>query len=524
MTAEWKELAPLGAAGLARAIASGRVSARDVVLAHVRRIEAVNPQLNAVVFPRFEQALGEAAAADERQARGEPLGPLHGVPISLKDSIDLEGAPSTGGLPSRAGLRADADSPLVARLRRAGAIVVGKTNVPQMLLYLESDNPLYGRTCNPWDTERSPGGSSGGEGALLAAGGSALGLGTDIGGSIRVPAHANGIQGLKPTSHRLSLAGTFDARLSPGMEALIPCPGPLARKVEDLVLALRVMEDPDVGSDATVPPARATPPPTSRLEGLRVGFYTDDGWFPPSAACARAVREAAGVLSARGVVVEEFDPPDVPEAMSVFLGLLSSAGASWMRPFLAGGPVDPRLAEPVRVASLPHGVARAVAALLDAAGQPRRARVLRALGRRSAAAFWSLARRQRSYREGFLSVAGAGRFDAWLSAASPTPALTHGASRHLSTAASATMLWNVLDFPAGVVAVTRVRQEEQTGRPSSRDPIDEAARQVDSGSAGLPVGVQVAARPWREDLVLGLMAALEEDLRGRPDYPVTPRP
>jgi Asp-tRNA(Asn)/Glu-tRNA(Gln) amidotransferase A subunit family amidase len=522
MSLSWKEIFPLGACRLAREIASGRLSARDAVLAHVGRIEEVNPRLNAVVFRRFDEALAEAAAADERQARGEALGPLHGVPVSVKDSIFVAGTPSTGGLPSRAAHRAEADSPLVARLRRAGAIVLGKTNVPQMLLYIESDNPLFGRANNPWSLDRSPGGSSGGEGALVAASGSTLGLGTDLGGSIRIPAHVNGIHGLKPTSLRLPLTGTLEALFAPGQEAMVPAPGPLARHVRDLALAMELLTAPGEETDTTLPPVPKPVPAATSLAGLRVGFYTDDGWFPPSPACARAVREAAEALSGRGARVEEFTPPDVPEAMRIFFGLPASAGGGWVKRFVAGGPVDPRLAELLFAATLPHGAARLLASALEIAGQHRRARVVRALGRRSAERYSRLVADRAAYRDRFLAPDGAGRFDIWLCPPSPTPALTHGASRHLLGAASYTMLWNLLGWPAGVVAATRVRSEEEEGRPESRDPVDRAARRVDAGSAGLPVGVQVAARPWREDLVLAAMAALEEDFRARSDYPAAP--
>jgi fatty acid amide hydrolase len=516
------EVFPLGAAGLAREIASGRLCARDAVAVHLRRIEQVNPGLNAVVFRRFDEARREAADADERQARGEAEGPLHGVPISVKDSIFVAGTPSTGGLPSRATHRAEADSPLVARLRRAGAIVVAKTNVPQMLLYIESDNPLFGRANNPWSPERSPGGSSGGEGALVAAGGSALGLGTDLGGSIRIPAHVNGIHGLKPTSLRLPLARTFEALMTPGQEAMLPAPGPLARHVEDLALAMELLATPGHETDTTLPPVPWRSPGGIRVSDLRVGFYTDDTWFPPSPACARAVREAARALSNRGATVEEFTPPDLAEAMRIFFGLPAASGTAWARPLVGSDPVDPRLRELLQAAELPHWAARLLASILDLAGQPRRARVVRCLGRRSSAAYTALVADRAAWRDRFLAPTGPGRFDVWLSPPSPTPALTHGASRHLLGAASYTMLWNLLGWPAGVVAATRVRPDEQGGRPRSRDPVEQAAREVDAGSAGLPVGVQVAARPWREDIVLSVMAALEQDFRACPDYPARP--
>ncbi len=159
----------LGAEGIANRLASGDLSAREVVEEHIQRIEEVNPRLNAVVVPLFDQARNEAAAADAARSRGEPLGPLHGVPVTIKEQFLVAGTPTTVGLPGRVSHRAESDGPLVQRLRQSGAIVLGKTNVSQLLIYHESDNPVYGRTNNPWDPDRTPGGSSGGEAAIVAA-------------------------------------------------------------------------------------------------------------------------------------------------------------------------------------------------------------------------------------------------------------------------------------------------------------------------------------------------------------------
>ena len=185
---------------LAARFASGEVTALEIVDAHVARIEAVNEPLNAVVVKRYDAAREEARALDARRASGEAYGPLAGVPVTIKESIDVAGTPTTFGITSRAGDVASVDDPYVARLRAADAIVLGKTNVPQLLIFTETDNPLHGRGNNPWNLERSPGGSSGGQGAIVAAGGSPWGLGSDIGGSIRVPANSCGIAGIMPTA------------------------------------------------------------------------------------------------------------------------------------------------------------------------------------------------------------------------------------------------------------------------------------------------------------------------------------
>src|SRR5215813_9485749 len=204
-----RTITKLSATELAAVIARGEVSVVEAVEAHIARIEQVNPTLNAVVVKRYTEARAEARAADERRSWGGALAPLHGVPITIKESLDLTGTPSTYGLTARASALAEHDNFYVARMRAAGAIVLGKTNVSQLLLYVESDNPVYGRTNNPWNQARTSGGSSGGQAAILAAGGSPLGIGTDIGGSVRLPASFCGVTSLKPTAGRLPDDSSF---------------------------------------------------------------------------------------------------------------------------------------------------------------------------------------------------------------------------------------------------------------------------------------------------------------------------
>ena len=206
-TSPTTEITAWGAAELARRIAAGELTSEEVVAAHIARIEAVDGQLNAVVTRTFDAAVSQSRQADAALARGERCGPLHGVPFTLKDCFDVAGLDSTIGLTHHVGQPAKESGPLVTRLLGAGAILLGKTNVPQLMVMHETDNPVFGRTNNPWNLERGPGGSSGGEAAVVAAGGSPLGLGTDLGGSIRQPAHACGICGFKPTNGRLSTRG-----------------------------------------------------------------------------------------------------------------------------------------------------------------------------------------------------------------------------------------------------------------------------------------------------------------------------
>lgn len=493
---------------IARRIRAGELSAVEAVEAHIQRIEAVNPALNAVVVPLFDQARKEAAAADAARARGEALGPLHGVPITIKECHHVAGTCSTAGLEGQRSHRAEADAPTVRRLRDAGAIVLGKTNVPQLMLYMETDNPVYGRTNHPENPDRSPGGSSGGEGAIIAAGGSPLGLGSDIGGSIRVPAHFCGIAGLKPTSGRLTTMGSHDQLLFPGMEAILDQPGPLARHVADLALAMSVLAAPGQEAiDPAVPPVPWRDPAEVSVRGLRVGFYTDDRFFTPSPALRRAVREAADALQAQGAAVGEFTPPDVAEAARLYTGILSAGGADWAHPLLVGGRRDRRINGLLQLAKLPAPLRATAAAALSASGQRYLAGAVRAVSGGETAGYWQLVADRNRYRDRFLKAMEP--FDVILCPPLMLPAFTHGASEYLNPIGTYAQLYNLLGLPAGVVPVTRVRPGEESDRPASRDLVVKVARQVETGSAGLPVGVQVVARYWREDLVLAAMAAIQ---------------
>src|SRR3977135_4275878 len=244
------------------------VSAVEVARAHLERIERLNPKLNAFVDYKPEAVLAQARNAEKAILRGDELGPLHGVPLSIKSAIDFAGHRCEAGTRLRAGHIPAEDSPLVGRLRAAGAVVLGVTNTPELLMAWETDNLLYGRTNNPWDITRTAGGSSGGEAAAIAAGMSAAGVGSDGGGSIRVPAHFSGICGLKPTPGRIPSTGHYPA--SAGPFALIGAVGPMARMVADVKALFEAMQGPDVGDTCAAPiPVRW--PDSEEIKKRRIG-------------------------------------------------------------------------------------------------------------------------------------------------------------------------------------------------------------------------------------------------------------
>ena len=286
-------------------LAGKEVSARELTEALLAWIEAANPGLGAVVALRAEEALAEAAAADQATARGGVLGPLHGVPMTVKDAFDVAGLPTTWGNPAFAGHLAGSDATVVRRLRRAGAIVVGKTNVAYMLGdFGQTANPLHGVTANPWDRARTPGGSSGGAAAAVAAGMSFLEYGSDLVGSIRLPASYCGVYGLRPSVASVPLTGFQPPGppAAPSDMTYLSAVGPLGRSASDLRTALQVTAGPEA------PAARAwrwalARPRHSRLEDVRVGVVLDHGQAPVSGEVGAVLSDAVDALARAGATV-----------------------------------------------------------------------------------------------------------------------------------------------------------------------------------------------------------------------------
>ncbi len=300
---------------LTAAIRRGDVSSLEVVESHLARIEAVNGHLNAVVRVLADEARAAAQAADEAVAAGGDLGPLHGVPISVKDNIAVAGTPTTNGVPANAELIAEEDALIVRRLKDAGAIVLTRTNLPDLGLRVHTDSYLYGVTRNPWAADRNVGGSSGGEGSALASGMSCLGLGNDIGGSLRIPAQCNGIASLKPTLGRIAspVAGGLSGQL-------MAVDGPMARRVSDLRTAYELIGRYHRSDPWSVPVPLDLERPA---EPVKVALVPEPSGGSTHPDVATGVRAAGEALAAAGYTVEEIEPPMVAEARrawEVFLG------------------------------------------------------------------------------------------------------------------------------------------------------------------------------------------------------------
>ena len=439
---------------LARLIRRSEVSAEETVSAFLDRIEHVNPEINAVVNLRREAALEEARAADNSMHSGRNIGPLHGVPFTVKDSFDTAGTISTAGITGRATYIPEQDATAVARLRSAGAILLGKTNTSEITMGFETTNLLFGRTNNPYNLEMTSGGSSGGAAAILAVGGAPFEIGTDTGGSIRLPAHFCGVAGLKPTQGRIPRTGhivSFD-----GPHQFLTHVGPLARYVEDLNLLFPILAGPD-GVDPYMTDMQRHDPHNIDLEHLRTAYFLDNGDVPANKETGRVVMEAVNHMAESGAPIEEARPEGIEESYDFYLGLLWADGGAWARRILDKSGTEKTIFEERITKFKPLPIAD-YTALIER---------------------WDL------FKSRMLSFWR--NYDVLICPVNAHEAIPHGTTyqdRNLA-AYGYTMAFNLTGWPSAVV---------RCGTSSDR----------------LPIGVQVVAPPWREDVSLAVAQHLQQ--------------
>jgi fatty acid amide hydrolase 2 len=480
-------LCELPALRLAALIRSRVVSPLEVLDAHLARIEAVNPRLNALVGERFADARREAASADARVRHApdpDDLPPLLGVPCTIKEFVGVRGLSWTAGLWARRGRRADRDATVVERLRAAGAIVLGVSNVPEGGMWMETHNPIYGRTANPWDLRRTPGGSSGGEAALVAAGASPFGIGSDIAGSIRIPSGMCGVIGHKPTALLVPNTGHWPE--SSGDAERMLCTGPIGRSVDDVERILELIAGPDGQSQAhrTLPP-RDPALAAGDLRGVRVYPVTATARVRIAPVMRLAIERAAAALAARGATIVELDRPTwrrlFGRATGTWLrGLSELGGEQSFADLITGGERLDLLAELVRAA---RGRGRYAAATLGLIALERLTRFAPGLERRVLAA----APGHEEVQSGLEELLG----DRGVLL---HPPYSRPAPRHM---------WPLLTpFDAVCTALFSV-----TGLPGTVVPVGFDAHH-------LPVAVQVVGRRGADRLTLGVARALEAELGG----------
>lgn len=467
------DLTELSALQLARLIRDGRASARDVVDSHIRVLQRVQPCLNALAAGRFDQARADADAADARIAATssrDRLPPLLGVPFTIKESLALEGMPNSAGLVARRDVRAAQNAPVVQRVVDAGAIPLGVTNTSELCMWIESDNRVYGRTNNARDPRRTAGGSSGGEGAVVGAGGSPFGLGSDLAGSIRLPAFFNGVFGHKATAGLVPNTGEFPS--GPPREGRLVSKGPLARRAEDLMPLLRIIAGPD-GQDDFVRPLPLGDPATVSFTGLSVLVSMDFTRMRLDPKLVAARERAAGALAAAGAKVTHVPLRDLRRAAVLYLAALDDVtDAALHEVITANGSAPVTLRTALRRGG-PHTLPTLLLLLGERLPASRRTRA-RALAAGNALV------------EEMTGMLGDGVL---LHPPYPTPAPRHGATLRRPFALMTTAVFNLLGLPATAVPLGLTRD-------------------------GPPLGVQVAAAPGNDHLTIAVALELERAFGG----------
>ncbi|XP_058034351.1 vitamin D3 hydroxylase-associated protein-like [Ahaetulla prasina] len=478
----------------------------DVVLyTYMEKALTVTKEVNCVrhFIPECEPFLQQLKNQKEK-------GLLYGVPVSIKDHIAYKGHLTTCGFSHFLDVEED-DSVLVKVLKKQGAIPFVFTNVPQSLFNYDCSNVVFGQTVNPLDHKRTPGGSSGGEGTLIAGGGSILGFGSDLGGSIRLPSSFCGLCGLKPTAGRLSVSGVKEPF---HLMLILAAIGPMAKDVDSLALCMKALLcDYMFQLDPTVPPMPFNEEIYSSSTPLRIGYYDTDGYFLLPSCMRRAVDETRKLLQEAGHTLVPFNPPSVDYVVDeIFLKSAFADGGSSLSALFQKDIVDPALKDLAKVLKIPTLVKKVLAKFIKI-WFPRLAGQLNALcGVRNVKDLWEIQNELMVYQKKFIEHWRKNKLDVVLCPVMG-PAFFLGYPSKILGAISYTMLYNVLNFPAGVVPVTRVTEadEEEMAQHCEiyGDSWDRTLKKAVEGAVGLPVAVQCVALPWQEELCLRFMKEVE---------------
>ncbi|KAM4642205.1 vitamin D3 hydroxylase-associated protein-like [Discoglossus pictus] len=484
----------------------GSISPDCALYSYIEKALEVTKDVNCVTIflPDCEAQLRELKKQKEK-------GPLYGVPISIKEHIGYKGQPSTCGLVQYLDVLEEEDSVIVKVLKKQGAVVFAKTNVPQSLICYETSNPIYGHTINPLNKAKGVGGSSGGEGALIGAGGSILGIGSDIGGSIRLPSSFCGFAGFKPSPKRVSIFGTRSA--IDGLLSVVMTLGPMARDVDSLAQCMRALLcDEMFKLDVNVPPLPFNEEVYSTRKRLRVGYYEADGYFLPNPGMRRVLLETKKLLEEAGHTLIPFKPPRIQEVEKEFIKACFGDGGETLQEKFKNNIVDPHLTEMARMIWMPKFVKKTLSFILSPL-YPRIGTILGySCGASSVKEHWKHHVDVEQYQTDFVHEWRKLHLDVVL-CPMLAPAFNIGYPGKLLAAASCTMLYNIVQFPAGVVpvgSVTSADEEEMkkyTGY--SNDPLDRVYKKAVANGVGLPLSVQCAALPYQDELCLHFMKEIE---------------
>ncbi|KAF9485469.1 amidase [Pholiota conissans] len=504
-------------------IEQGEWTATQVLEAYIARAAYAHAKTNCLTEVMLGPARERAVELDAHFTATKKLrGPLHGVPISIKEQFEITGYDTSVGFSQWANNPAQSNADIVNTLLAAGAIIYVKTNIPQTMFAFECSNPVWGRTTNPWNENYTCGGSSGGEAALLAMDGSAAGIGTDIGGSLRIPAAYCGIYSLKPASGRVSYFGAKGP--VPGSEGIVTVAGPMGRSVEDLELISRVTFGVP-SSDYLVPPLPFRE--VAMPKKLKFGYYTSDNYIKASPACKRAVLETVEALRNAGHECVEFEVPDAHVPFNLFAAIVSADGYKTMLSHLGPDPKESALFLATLGPSIPGFIRNFAAWVIEKfVGDTLFASTVRSSRKKEVFETYQLIKAKNEYRNRFYNdVWSRYEFDSIIAPVQALPQLPHGGCNNFSTLAEATIIYNVLDMPAGCLPVTRVD-------PAKDHLTDEwltgpglGSRVIEGGIyrgtkplydpealRGMPVNVQLVGKKWEEEKVLAIMKVVDDAL------------
>ncbi|GAA5982115.1 hypothetical protein JCM10908_004747 [Rhodotorula pacifica] len=507
-------------------------TAVNVLRVYVEAAAKEHARSNVLTEILFSSAFKRAQELDaEFEKTGKIVGPLHGVPVSLKDQIDVEGVDTTMGFTHKQRQPMSADATLVRLIRQAGGIPFVKSAIPQTMLSFECSTPLFGVAKNPYDPRRTPGGSSGGEGALLGSDASVIGIGSDIGGSLRIPSHFSGCFALKPCAGRFSSEGC--QHCNPGFEGVRSSMGPMGRSVADVERMARVAFDATPELAATQTNLLPIKYRDVKLPDrpLRFGYFTHDGFVAASPACERAVLETVEALRKAGHECIDFTPPSTAEAMMYFVAVSSAGKHEILMSSLKGDPTESFLYLTTQAAKLPAPIRWLLEWFAGSyMGDAQAAKIVAANGGKTVNELQTWMHRRDLYVKAARKLMWEElKFDAVICPTQATPALKHGETNQLSVLSLRTIHWNVIDSSVGQLPVTFVDAEkdapseewEARRRAAGGSPLIEPRVYGPKGiynakeMAGLPVGVQVVGRQWDDERVIELMKVVDKALGPR---------
>ncbi|KFD50142.1 hypothetical protein M514_08981 [Trichuris suis] len=487
----------------------------DVLHAYQWRALKLSDETGSNCVVQFiEEAESWASQLEEtygQHRKGKP--PFYGIPISVKESVQIEGYESTRGYVRSLGHKADRDANVIAMLKKLGAVPFVQTNVPQTLLSYACSNPIYGRTAHPTHPDRTCGGSTGGEATLIRLAGSILGIGGDVGGSIRVPAHFSGICGFKPTSTRISQIGSKPS--IPGRPLMCATLGPMARDVYSLVTFMRnILCDELFENDPYVMPIKFQEQLYNEGRPLTIGYYESDEFFEAIPACRRVVSKSKEMLESAGHRLVPFNPPDITAAVGLLIAICTVDGGRYVRDHLKGEIVDSSVRLMKILYSLPYWSRRMLATLVKPLD--RRSALLLKSFPSDTGELRRMYHKVANYRRSFCEAWRDAGLDALICPACPIVALPDKVMPRLMSIVSYPALYNLLDLPAGVVPCSVVTEDDEkqvTTQYSIDGPISSVVKRYlgqGSGSVGLPVALQVVAMHARDEVCLRLMTQVEQ--------------